>query len=76
MMTFLFLTLMFFLFPVIKSHHVMVTFLFLTLMFFLFPVILLSFFLSSFFPPRQLCRLLFRISKTIDRINIKFSVHM
>ena len=32
----------------------------------------LSFFLS-FFPPH---RLLFHISKTIDRINIKFSVHM
>ena len=32
-----------------------------------------SFFLSFFLPPR---RLLFHISKTINRINITFSVHM
>ena len=61
-----------------KSHHVMMTFLVFDLDVLFIPCyssFFLSFFLS-FFPPRQLCRLLFRISKTIDRINIKFSVHM
>ena len=61
----------------IKSHHVMMTFLVFDLDVLFIPCysFFLSFFLS-FFPPGQFCRLFFRISKTIDRINIKFSVHM
>ena len=62
----------------VKSHHVMMTFLVFDLDVLFIPCyssFFLSFFLS-FFPPRQLRRLFFRISKTIDRINIKFSVHM
>ena len=54
----------------IKSHHVMMTFLVFDLDVLFIPCY--SFFLS-FFPPH---RLLFHISKTIYRINIKFSVHM
>ena len=35
-----------------------------------------SFFLSFFLSAASIARLLFHISKTIDRINIKLSVHM